>query len=114
MTNAVNIHEAKTRLLDIIGNYISNQEWKSPMGRYEKLLTQILRGNSDANILFSDLLNFLTHFGFEMRVKGSHHIFRKKGVEERPNLQKEGIKAKPYQVKQVRHLILKYKLGDEE
>ena len=46
-----------------------------------------------------------------MRVKGSHHIFRKKGIEERPNLQKEGNKAKPYQVKQIRRLILKYRLG---
>ncbi|MFO7911624.1 MAG: type II toxin-antitoxin system HicA family toxin [Desulfotignum sp.] len=84
------------------------------MSKYEKLLFQILRGSSDANILFSDLIKLLTHFDFEMRVKGSHHLFRKEGVEERPNLQKEGSKAKPYQVKQVRNLILKYKLGDEE
>jgi len=49
--------------------------------------------------------------GFEMRVKGSHHIFRKKGVEEKPNLQKVGNKAKPYQVRQVRSIILKYKMG---
>jgi len=33
------------------------------------------------------------------------------GVEERINLQKDGNKAKPYQVKQVRTVILKYKLG---
>lgn len=84
------------------------------MSKYEKLFFQILRGSSDANILFSDLIKLLTHFDFEMRVKGSHHLFRKEGVEERPNLQKEGSKAKPYQVKQVRNLILKYKLGDEE
>lgn len=84
------------------------------MGKYEKLLLQILRGSSDANISFSDLVSLLSYFGFEMRVKGSHHIFRKEGVEERPNLQKEGCKAKPYQVKQVRNLVLKYKLGDEK
>jgi len=83
------------------------------MSKYEKLLLQILRGSSDANILFSDLITLLSHYGFEMRVKGSHHIFRKDGVEERLNLQKDGSKAKPYQVKQIRHLILKYKLGDE-
>jgi hypothetical protein len=45
-----------------------------------------------------------------MRVSGSHHIFRKAGIEEKINLQKDGSKAKPYQVKQVRYLILKYKL----
>lgn len=56
------------------------------MGKYEKLIFQILRGTSDANILFTDLVNLLKHFDFEMRVKGSHHIFRKFGVEEKPNL----------------------------
>jgi hypothetical protein len=50
-------------------------------------------------------------FGFDKRVSGSHHIFRKEGVLEKINLQKEGNKAKPYQVRQVRNIILKYKLG---
>ncbi len=83
------------------------------MGKYEKLIFQILRGRSDANIAFSDLIRLLQQFGFEMRVKGSHHFFRRKGIEEKPNLQKDGSKAKPYQVKQVRELILKYRLGIE-
>ena len=81
------------------------------MKKYEKLTFQILRGASDANIVFSDLISLMQHFGFEMRIKGSHHIFRKKGIEEKPNLQKEGNKAKAYQVKQIRNIILKYKLG---
>jgi hypothetical protein len=81
------------------------------MGRYDKLIFQVLSGTSDASIAFSDLINLLQYLGFEMRIKGSHHIFRKAGVEEKPNLQKEGNKAKPYQVKQVRNIILKYKLG---
>jgi len=46
-----------------------------------------------------------------MRTKGSHHIFRKEGINEKVNLQEAGSKAKPYQVKQVRYLIVKYKLG---
>ncbi len=81
------------------------------MGKYDKLIFQVLSGTSDANIAFSDLINLLQHLGFEMRIKGSHHIFRKAGVKEKPNLQKEGNKAKPYQIKQVRNIILKYKLG---
>ena len=81
---------------------------------FENPVFQILRGASDTNISFSDLINLLQHFGFEMRIKGSHHIFRKKGIEEKANLQKEGNKAKPYQVKQVRNIILKYKLGGED
>jgi len=82
------------------------------MGKYEKLIFQILGGTGDANILFSDLISLLKHFGFEMRVKGSHHLFRKSGIEEKPNLQKDGNKAKSYQVRQVRDIIIKYKLGD--
>jgi len=72
-----------------------------------------LRGKSDANILFQDLCHLLHSLGFEMRVKGSHHIFRKTDVEEKINLQKDGNKAKPYQVRQVRDIILKYRLGGE-
>jgi len=50
--------------------------------------------------------------GFGERIRGSHHIFSRDGVEEILNLQPKGSKAKPYQVKQVRHVILKYRLGD--
>jgi len=49
-----------------------------------------------------------------MKVRGSHQIFRKAGVEEKINLQREGSDAKPYQVRQVRAVILKYRLGGEE
>lgn len=81
------------------------------MGKHEKLLLKILSGASDANIYFEDLCNLLKHLGFEMRVKGSHHIFRKEAVIEKINLQREGNMAKPYQVKQVRNVIVKHKLG---
>jgi len=49
--------------------------------------------------------------GFDEYTRSSHHMFRKEGVEERINLQKEGKNAKPYQVKQVRSIIQKYGLG---
>ena len=84
------------------------------MSRIEKLIFQILSGTSDANIAFKDLCGLLIHLGFEERTKGSHHVFRKTGIEEKINLQKDGNKAKPYQVKQVRAVILKYKLGGEK
>jgi predicted RNA binding protein YcfA (HicA-like mRNA interferase family) len=74
-------------------------------------MLQILRGMSDANIPFSGLRNLLEHLGFEERIRGDHHIYVKEGVEEIINLQPKGAKAKPYQVKQVRSIILKYKLG---
>lgn len=84
------------------------------MGKYDKLISQILRGVSDANIQFDDLCQLMRHLGFEERIRGSHHIFRKKGIEEMINLQRDGSKAKVYQVRQVRTVILKYKLGGEK
>jgi len=74
-------------------------------------LDKILSGLSDKNIRFEDLKKVITDFGFGCRTKGDHHIFAKEGVAEIINLQplKDG-KAKPYQVRQVRSLILKYKL----
>jgi len=80
----------------------------------DKLLLQILRGSSDANIPFDELRRLLLRLGFEERVRSSHHIFRKQGVEERINLQRDGSHAKPYQVRQVRAIIVKYKLAGEE
>jgi predicted RNA binding protein YcfA (HicA-like mRNA interferase family) len=56
----------------------------------------------------------LENLGFDKRVRGSHHLFRKAGMEEKINLQREGNNAKPYQVKQVRAVILKHKLGEAE
>ena len=46
-----------------------------------------------------------------MRTKGSHHIFNKEGVAEIINLQEgESGKAKPYQIKQVREVLIKHKI----
>ena len=81
------------------------------MGKYEKLLLQIIQGVSDANISFDDLCRLLKNLGFDERIRGSHHIFRKAGVIEKINLQQDGGKAKAYQVRQVRATILKYGLG---
>lgn len=81
------------------------------MAKYDALLDRLLRGTSDANIGFNDLRQLLRRLGFEERIRGSHHMFRKAGIEEKINLQREGSKAKVYQVRQVRATILKYKLG---
>jgi len=81
------------------------------MGNHEKLLFQILRGLSDANTDFDDLRGLLLYLGFEMRIKGSHHMFRKHGVPEKINLQRDGTKAKPYQVRQVRNIIQRFQLA---
>ncbi len=80
------------------------------MGKYDKLLERILLGDADANIPFDELCQLLLRLGFEERIRGSHHIYRKAGVEEKINVQRDGSKAKPYQVRQVRAVILRYKL----
>ena len=49
----------------------------------------------------------LKHLVFAMRVRGSHHIFRKDGVFEKLTLQRDGNMAKPYRVKQVRYSYCK-------
>ena len=85
------------------------------MTEHENLLFRILRGTSDANIPFDGMRTLLQSLGFEERIRGSHHIFTKGGVDEILNLQpKDGGKAKPYQVKQVRQVIIKYRLGGQE
>jgi hypothetical protein len=84
------------------------------VAKYDELLSRILRGTSDANILFNQLRNLLRRLGFEERIRGDHHIFTKNGVEEIINLQPQGSKAKPYQVKQVRGVILKYRLSGDD
>jgi predicted RNA binding protein YcfA (HicA-like mRNA interferase family) len=84
------------------------------MTKLEKLLLKILRGKSDANIGFDELRNILLNYGFQERIRGSHHLFIKQGVEELINLQKEGKAAKPYQVKQMRRIILRYGLGGDD
>lgn len=84
------------------------------MGKYDKLLFQILRGLSDTNIEFDELCHLLEYLGFEVRTRGSHHIFRKNGIPEKVNLQRQGPKARTYQVKQVRAIIQKHRLAKEE
>ena len=74
---------------------------------------RLLSGAADAAIRFDDLCQLLESLGFERRVRGSHHLFRKSGVEERINLQRAGGNAKPYQVKQVRAALLKARLGSK-
>ena len=84
------------------------------MSRSTRLLQKILRGRSDANIVFGDLCALLQDLGFEERIRGSHHLYRKQGVAEKINLQRDDGHAKPYQVRQVRRVILKYKLGEDD
>jgi hypothetical protein len=81
------------------------------MSRASKTLERVLRGNADRNIRFDELCSLLKSLGFTERVRGSHHIFTREGVEDILNLQPKSGMAKAYQVKQVRDLILEYLLA---
>lgn len=80
------------------------------MSRLDKLLLRVLSGNADASIRFADLRRLLERLGFARRVRGSHHVFAKAGIAGIINLQEESGVAKPYQVRQVRRILLRYRL----
>ena len=81
------------------------------MGQYEKLLIRILSGTNDSNVFFSDLQKILERLEFICRIKGDHFIYTKDGIEEIINIQPNKDKAKAYQVKQVRNIIVQYRMG---
>lgn len=83
------------------------------MGKHDKIMDKLLRGTSDANIAFEDIRGMLLYIGFDERIRGGHHVYRKEGIEEKINIQRSGNMAKPYQVRQVREIFLKYHLAGE-
>ncbi len=86
-------------------------DWrKTRLAAVEKMIYSIMCGTQDKNIKFSDLQKVLDILGFHCRTRGDHFIYWKEGVDEIINIQPEGNKAKAYQVKQVRNIILKYRM----
>ena len=82
------------------------------MSQRQKFLALLLHSQNSTTLDFTALVNLLIAMGFEQRVRGSHHIFTKTGVEEIINLQPAtGNAVKPYQAKQVRELIIRYDLA---
>jgi YcfA-like protein. len=75
-----------------------------------KIMQHIMSGKRDANIKFAELQRILIRLGFKQHIKGDHYIYTKDTIQEIINIQPLGNKAKAYQVKQVRRLILKYRL----
>jgi predicted RNA binding protein YcfA (HicA-like mRNA interferase family) len=76
------------------------------------MLAIVQSGTSDGSVSVDEICHLLKNLGFEERIRGDHHIFSRYDVEEIVNLQPRGHLAKAYQVKQVRDLTLRYKLGD--
>ncbi len=84
------------------------------MSRATKTLARVLRGTGDANVRFGDLCGLLRHLGFSERIRGDHHIYTRDDIPEILNIQPRQSMAKPYQVKQVREVILQHSLAEEE
>lgn len=83
------------------------------MSQFQKLLAALMSGTKDSNFSFRDLQLILDRLSFDCRVRGDHFIYTRSDVEEIINIQPLGSSAKPYQVKQIRQLILKYHLGGD-
>jgi len=79
---------------------------------HRKTLDAVVSGTSDNNIRFSELTGMLRAMGFAERVRGSHHLYSRHGIREIIDLQPDSGMAKAYQVRQVRKIILEYKLTD--
>jgi hypothetical protein len=79
--------------------------------RRNTLLRQLLGGEADQTIRFAELCAILHDLGFDERRRGSHRILSKQGIPEiiNPQSRPDGT-AKPYQVKQVRDILLNRRL----
>jgi predicted RNA binding protein YcfA (HicA-like mRNA interferase family) len=75
-----------------------------------KLIITILSAQNDSNIKFNDLRKLLIQMGFIERIKGDHFIYKVADIPERINIQPNGNKAKSYQIRQIREIIIKYGL----
>lgn len=77
----------------------------------KKIYLAVLNGKSDSNISYVDFQNLILALGFELqRQKGSHTMYYHNDIKEFLNVQKDGAKAKSYQVKQLRQIIIKHNL----
>ena len=76
-----------------------------------KIYNAVMSGKSDSNIKFSDLQNLIVDLGFDfLRQNGSHIMYYNYSIGEFMNIQKDGAKAKGYEVRQLRDIITRHKL----
>ena len=77
----------------------------------QKIYKDVLSGNCDNNINFNDFRNLIVDLGFEfIRQNGSHIQYYCKDIDERMTIQNNKSKAKEYQVRQLRNIIIKHNL----
>jgi hypothetical protein len=80
----------------------------------KKLLSRLSRGEL-RNVTFTDMVNLVGGFGFELdRIRGGHHVFKHHAVPEMLNLQEVGGEAKPYQIRQFLRIVERHNLRLED
>ncbi len=81
------------------------------MSRTERLKEKILKAQGYHNFAFADLVRLLEHLGFSCdRTSDSHQIYIHPDIPTPVNIQNIKGQAKPYQLRQIRAIIRKYKL----
>lgn len=77
----------------------------------QKTYNDVISGKSDNNINFNDFRNLIVDLGFSfIRQSGSHIQYYHSGINERMTIQSDKSKAKGYQVRQLRNIIVKHDL----
>ncbi len=77
----------------------------------QKIYNDVISGKSDNNINFNDFRNLIVDLGFNfINQNGSHIQYYNKNINERMTIQNNKSKAKGYQVKQLRNIIIKHGL----
>lgn len=92
-----------------LDNTIIDITYQPPVRVIGKLVAGLR--TSPRGVRFADALKVAEHYFGKPRVSGSHHVFRMPWPgDPRINLQDEGGKAKPYQVRQLLAAIDKIEL----
>lgn len=71
------------------------------MSKWEKLIHKILR---DGNTSYEEAGTVLLKLGFDLEIRGSHHIFRKKGYERNVSI-KRRPQLLPYQQRDLKEVL---------
>lgn len=80
------------------------------MSRLDRVFQKVVQGSADASVRFRDLRRLMQSMKFKERIRGDHYLYTREDILEIINLQPRESNAKAYQVKQVRALIVKYRL----
>ena len=71
------------------------------MTKHQKLIQKILDGR---NTSYEEAETVLLKLGFELEIKGSHHIFRKKGYSRNVSIKRRS-ELLPYQLRDLKEVL---------